>query len=197
MPPLTDAQRVMVKANTGLVGFVLRSRIAESDYDDAFQDGLMGLMRATQLFDPERGIRFSTYAVQWIRAGVQHGLLNLEGVNFRRAHANGTLHITPLSLDAEFDDGGQISTPVDTGPRPDEVGVDRARIDEARRAGDAACRDEIDRAVLDALFDEEHRSMSRLDIAVAKSAGMSRQGVQVRRRRLQAIIVAAVDRCAA
>ena len=34
---------------------------------DVVQDGVLGLMRAADRFDPERGHRFSTYAVWWIR----------------------------------------------------------------------------------------------------------------------------------
>jgi RNA polymerase primary sigma factor len=35
--------------------------------DDLFQEGVMGLLHATELFDPELGFRFKTYATWWIR----------------------------------------------------------------------------------------------------------------------------------
>src|SRR6056297_4203096 len=38
---------------------------------DLVQQAQIGLMKATDRFDPERGIRFSTYAVWWVRAAVQ------------------------------------------------------------------------------------------------------------------------------
>jgi len=38
---------------------------------DFVQQAQIGLMKATDRFDPERGIRFSTYAVWWVRAEVQ------------------------------------------------------------------------------------------------------------------------------
>lgn len=44
-------------------------------YDDLMQEGLRGLLRAAQKYDPQRGFRFSTYATHWVRQYVRRSAL--------------------------------------------------------------------------------------------------------------------------
>ncbi len=49
-----------------VVALVKRVSRGREDFDDLFQEGALGLLKALQKYDPERGTRFSTYAVPFI-----------------------------------------------------------------------------------------------------------------------------------
>jgi RNA polymerase sigma factor (sigma-70 family) len=67
-----DARNALVLANMGLVHLVANQlRRTGVRYEDLVQEGTLGLLRATETFEPERGVRFSTYCVYWIRAKIQ------------------------------------------------------------------------------------------------------------------------------
>lgn len=68
-----DARNSLIMANIGLVYLVARPHrgLGEATYNDLVQAGIFGVMRAIETFEPERGLKFSTYAVHWIRTKMQ------------------------------------------------------------------------------------------------------------------------------
>src|ERR1044072_3200643 len=70
-PPAT----AMIEADQGLVRSVARRyRGLGVPFEDLVQEGNIGLMRAVEKFDRSRGLKFSTYAVWWIRSAMVQGL---------------------------------------------------------------------------------------------------------------------------
>lgn len=53
------------------IAMAARFRRYGAPMSDLIQEANLGLMKAAEKFDPERGVRFSTYAVWWIKASVQ------------------------------------------------------------------------------------------------------------------------------
>lgn len=72
-----EARQRLIKANLRLVVHLAkryaRSREPE-EFLDLIQEGNLGLFRAVDRFDPNRGTRFSTYATYWIRQAIQRAL---------------------------------------------------------------------------------------------------------------------------
>jgi RNA polymerase sigma factor (sigma-70 family) len=71
------AREALVLHNLPLVVSVAgRFRYSSLGYDDLIQEGILGLIKAAERFDPERGTRFGTLAVWWIRQSIGRAVAN-------------------------------------------------------------------------------------------------------------------------
>ncbi len=71
------ARQLMIASNLRLVVKISRRYINRGmALLDLIEEGNLGLIRAVEKFDPERGFRFSTYATWWIRQTIERGIMN-------------------------------------------------------------------------------------------------------------------------
>jgi len=71
------ARSRMIESNLRLVVKISRRYINRGlPFLDVIEEGNLGLIRAVEKFDPERGFRFSTYATWWIRQTIERAIMN-------------------------------------------------------------------------------------------------------------------------
>jgi RNA polymerase sigma-32 factor len=157
-----------------------RFRRHDVSYDDLIQQGMLGLMRAAEKFDPENGARFSTYAIWWIRASMQDYVMR--NWSLVRTGTNATqkklfFHLRKaLSRDQITADGasGQIARLAEALDVPEaEVEAMMGRMSGPDMSLDAPQSDE-GRSWVDALEDDapatETAVMDRLDTSRQRAA---------------------------
>ncbi len=71
------ARNRMIESNLRLVVKIARRYYNRGmEFSDLIEEGNLGLLRAVEKFDPERGFRFSTYATWWIRQTIERAIMN-------------------------------------------------------------------------------------------------------------------------
>lgn len=141
---------------------------------DLVQEGAVGLMQAADRFDPDRGVRFSTYAGWWVRAAMQDYVLrNWSIVRTGTTAAGKSLFFRLRGLRARLGDlEGRLTArarakiAADLGVEEDEVEAMAARLAGPDRSLDAPITGEGEADWLGRLPDERDRPDALAEMAI-------------------------------
>eukprot|EP00591_Stephanopyxis_turris_P010451 CAMPEP_0195529382 /NCGR_PEP_ID=MMETSP0794_2-20130614/31891_1 /TAXON_ID=515487 /ORGANISM="Stephanopyxis turris, Strain CCMP 815" /LENGTH=644 /DNA_ID=CAMNT_0040660677 /DNA_START=19 /DNA_END=1953 /DNA_ORIENTATION=+ len=112
-----NSKSKLVCANMGLVHAVVRNTyrtdIKGADHkvsqEELIQEGSLGLLRAAELFDPNRGLRFSTYATIWIKGVLSNNKLE-ESIVIPIRERNKWNKVSRAAKDYSDEHGGKKAT---------------------------------------------------------------------------------------
>jgi RNA polymerase nonessential primary-like sigma factor len=87
------ARQAMIESNLRLVVSIGKKYINRGlPFADILEEGNLGLIRAVEKFQYQRGLKFSTYAVWWIRQAIERAIVNQARIIRLPVHVAGMVH---------------------------------------------------------------------------------------------------------
>ena len=161
-----EGRKRMIESNLRLVVKISRRYINRGlTLLDLIEEGNLGLIRAVEKFDPERGFRFSTYATWWIRQTIERAIMN------QTRTIRLPIHVVK-ELNVYLRAARELTQKLDHEPTAEEIAemLDKPAADVKRLLGlnervtsvDTPVGPDSDKAVLDTIADSQESDPSEL-----------------------------------